>query len=55
MPYPQPDEECYQECRDVQPAGPNAQLRCICERINAENEAYYAEPADMATREMGCY
>lgn len=33
MAYPQPDEECYQECKESQPAGPNGQLRCICERF----------------------
>lgn len=52
--YPQPDEDCYEECREAQPAGPNGELRCICERINADHEAYYAEPPDMFAREWGC-
>jgi hypothetical protein len=51
--YPQPDENCYQECKDSQPAGPNGELRCICERIAAEDEDYRSEPDDMFGREWG--
>lgn len=54
-PYEQPSEDCYQECRDAQPAGPDGKPRCICERINAEAEAYHAEPDDMAAREWGTF
>lgn len=55
MPFPQPDDDCYEECKAAQPAGPTEQPRCICERINAEAEAYYAEPKNMAAREWGAY
>jgi hypothetical protein len=51
--YPQPDEDCYAECHEAQSAGPDGELRCICERISAENEAPDAEPEDMSGREWG--
>ncbi|MET9321983.1 hypothetical protein ABZX75_17580 [Streptomyces sp. NPDC003038] len=55
MAYPQPDDDCYDECKAAQPAGPGGQLRCICQQINAEDEAYRAEPPEMFAREWGSY
>ncbi|MEU6928958.1 hypothetical protein AB0A05_07315 [Streptomyces sp. NPDC046374] len=55
MPYPQPHEDCYEECKEAQPAGFGGVPRCICEQINAEIDAYYAEPPEMFAREWGCY
>ncbi|MFJ2745362.1 hypothetical protein ACIO3O_37530 [Streptomyces sp. NPDC087440] len=50
--YEQPiPGECYEECLEAQPAGPNGEPRCICERINEFNEFYEAEPDDMAALE----
>ncbi|MFI0934594.1 hypothetical protein ACH4RG_23090 [Streptomyces sp. NPDC021019] len=48
-----PDEDCMPECREAQPAGFGGRPRCICARLNAEDEAYFAEPPDMAARENG--
>lgn len=49
---PEDASDHYSECRAVQPRsvdrGP-----CSCEAIRAEDEAYYAEPPDMANRENG--
>ncbi|WP_413808145.1 hypothetical protein [Streptomyces sp. OE57] len=44
-------EEHYEEC----PHRKSRRERCRCEAINAEAEAYYAEPPDMFAREWGSY
>lgn len=48
----QTNSDHYPECRSVQTRtadrGP-----CNCAAITAEDEAYYAEPPDMANRENG--
>ncbi|MFI8102097.1 hypothetical protein [Streptomyces sp. NPDC086023] len=53
MAYPQPDDTCIQECLDAQPAGAGGIPRCICERLIADEEVYYAEPDDLFVREWG--
>lgn len=42
-------DEHYEECWEEFIRG----FRCSCAAINAEEEAYYAEPPDMAARENG--
>lgn len=54
-PWPQPDEDCTPECLEAQPAGFGGLTRCICEQVNAEAEAYYAEPPNMFAMECGNY
>ncbi|MFJ2205954.1 hypothetical protein [Streptomyces microflavus] len=54
-PWPQPDEDCMPECLEAQPAGFGGVPRCICERLNADAEAYYEEPSNMADMEAGYY
>lgn len=53
--FPQPNEDCMQECLDAQPAGFGGVPRCICERLNAEEEAYHSEPPNMFAMESGNY
>ncbi|MFI2434709.1 hypothetical protein [Streptomyces sp. NPDC018693] len=50
-PQVEDDEDHYEECLADMRRG----FRCRCEQINAEEEAYYAEPPDMFAREWGCY
>ncbi|WP_185842230.1 hypothetical protein [Streptomyces sp. WAC 06725] len=40
-------EDHYEEC----PAAGNPDGPCYCEGINASDEAYWAEPPDMAAQE----
>jgi hypothetical protein len=54
MPYEQPDEaSCMPECLEAQPAGFGGVPRCICDYLNEQEEAYRAEPDDLAAREWG--
>jgi hypothetical protein len=46
------ESDHYPECAAVQKR-PVDRGPCTCEAINAEAEAYYAEPPDMANRENG--
>lgn len=46
--------EHYEDCPVNTGDGPvGAPNRCRCEAINAEAEAYYAEPSNMADLEWG--
>lgn len=48
------DPDHYDECPVNTGDGPEwAPHRCRCDAINAEDEAYYAEPINMAALESG--
>ncbi|WP_371793839.1 hypothetical protein OIE91_11250 [Streptomyces albidoflavus] len=55
MDWDLPTEECMPACLEAQPAGFDGTPRCICERLCADEEAWRAEPEDMAIREWGTF
>ena len=56
MPKQEPNPDHYDDCPVNTGDGPSWNRHgCRCEAINAEEEAYYAEPPNMFAMEWGCY
>lgn len=52
----QPDPDHYDDCPVNTGDGPTWDRHgCRCDAINAEDEAYYAEPSNMFAMEWGNY
>ncbi len=49
---PEPDDDHYEDC-PAHPDSKSATEPCRCAAINAENDAYYDEPSNMAALENG--